>query len=135
MSAAASIRHANVQAERVRDQFKADKESEILQARSEAGDSNAEKYERRLRLNRHSAAASRIRRDAYTKALEAELIKMERSFRAFVQQMNSPRCASRAADHAPRVIPPLLDVAEPPDDVVDDIVDYIMPSLSHRQPL
>ena len=34
---------------------------------------NAQKYERRLKMNRRSAAASRVRRDAYIKSLEKHL--------------------------------------------------------------
>lgn len=86
MTNSGAIQQANDQAERVRDQFKLEKcgpEIDVGEGDDEA--TNAKKYERRLLMNRHSAAASRVRREAYTKALEASLVQHE----AMLKQVNA----------------------------------------------
>lgn len=86
MSHSGAIQQANDEAERVRDQFKLEKcgpEIDVGEGDDEA--TNAKKYERRLLMNRHSAAASRVRREAYTKALEASLVQHE----AMLKQVNA----------------------------------------------
>lgn len=78
ISATRAIQRASDEAEKVRDQFKLAKcgpEIDVGDGDDEA--TNAKKYERRLLMNRHSAAASRVRREAYTKALEAQLVEQE----------------------------------------------------------
>lgn len=81
-----AIQQANAEAERVRDAFKVEKcgpDVDVGDGDDEA--TNAKKYERRLLMNRHSAAASRVRREAYTKALEAQLVQHE----AMLKQVNA----------------------------------------------
>lgn len=81
-----AIQEANAEAERVRDAFKLEKcgpDIDVGDGDDEA--TNAKKYERRLLMNRHSAAASRVRREAYTKALEAQLVQHE----AMLKQINA----------------------------------------------
>eukprot|EP00177_Eucheuma_denticulatum_P007000 GFKZ01012732.1.p1 GENE.GFKZ01012732.1~~GFKZ01012732.1.p1 ORF type:complete len:298 (-),score=74.41 GFKZ01012732.1:706-1599(-) len=73
-----AIQQANEEAERVRDAFKLEKcGPDIDVGDGDDESTNARKYERRLLMNRHSAAASRVRREAYTKALEAQLVQHE----------------------------------------------------------
>lgn len=74
---------AKSEAEQVRESFKAKKavvpEVETPQGASEEV-ANAHKYERRLKMNRQSAAASRVRRDAYIRALEKHLAALEAKY-------------------------------------------------------
>lgn len=75
-----AIKRASAKAEAVRDEFKLAKCGPDIDVGDGDGDdeaTNAKKYERRLLMNRHSAAASRVRREAYTKALEAEVLEQE----------------------------------------------------------
>ncbi|CAN8062268.1 unnamed protein product [Agarophyton chilense] len=66
-------------------------------------------------MNRYSAAASRVRRDAYTKALEAELVRMERAYGALVVALRGASVPeeARATSH----------VGER---VVDDVAAFIL---------
>lgn len=87
-----AIQRANQKAESVRDQFKQNKygpEIDIGDGDDEA--TNARKYERRLKMNRSSAAASRVRREAYTKSLENELVAMERQYREALALIDQER--------------------------------------------
>lgn len=81
-----AIQQANAEAERIRDAFKLEKcGPEVDVGEGDDETTNAKKYERRLLMNRHSAAASRVRREAYTKALEAQLVQYE----AMLTQVNA----------------------------------------------
>lgn len=71
-----AIEKANLEADEVRDRFKAQKQDPNEEEIDEEGSADVVKslkYERRLKMNRRSAAASRVRREAYTKALEKYL--------------------------------------------------------------
>lgn len=96
VSAAQSIQNANAAAEHVRLAFKAGRAAPPADADAHDDVSNAKKYERRLKMNRQSAAASRVRREAYTKALEAELVKMETAYKSLAVKL---RALER--DHGP----------------------------------
>lgn len=88
LSRCRSIRNANARAEAVRLEFKEKKQIDI--GTPIDGNDNAskeKKYDRRLKMNRQSAAASRVRREAYTKALEAELVAMERQHVADLEHL------------------------------------------------
>lgn len=68
-------------AERAREQFKLSKlpsnsnRNPILSSGVDGGGiDKAERYDRRTKLNRHSAAASRLRKEAYIQALEQQLL-------------------------------------------------------------
>lgn len=87
VSAARSIQAAVATAEHVRLSYKATKDAPPPDTVGDDDASNAKKYERRLKMNRHSAAASRVRREAYTKALEAELVNMEACYRDVLAQL------------------------------------------------
>jgi bZIP transcription factor len=83
------IAAAAAEADEVREKFK----SEQLEAAGVAeveGESEeaacAKKYVRRLLLNRHSAAASRLRKEAYVSALEKQLSALENEYRALLEQ-------------------------------------------------
>lgn len=92
LSASCGIRRAEADAERVRDEFKLAKcgpEINVGDAHDEA--SNALRYRRRLLMNRHSAAASRVRREAYTKALEAQVVEQEASLAAVSRALEEER--------------------------------------------
>lgn len=79
-----SVREAGLMAERVREEFRRSKgEDEPV---DEDGLTNEQKYERRLILNRKSAAASRVRREAYIKALEQQCDKIEVAFDILIAQ-------------------------------------------------
>lgn len=58
-------------------------------------ESNAEKYERRLRMNRRSAAASRVKREAFTKALESELLLMEGDMQTLTEALEKQQQDNR----------------------------------------
>lgn len=107
VSAAKSIQAANATAERIRVSYKSKKDPDVGDAVDGDDDaSNAKKYERRLKMNRQSAAASRVRREAYTKALEAELINMEANYNKllemlkFEQEKNSVHVVEEVVDSA-----------------------------------
>lgn len=93
VSAVRAIREANAVAERVREDYRRASDPSQLGEAIEGNDdeSNAKKYERRLKMNRKSAAASRVRREAYTKALEAEIVKMERDYNKVVRALRRER--------------------------------------------
>lgn len=97
ISATRAIQEANAEAERVRENYRKRRLSEEGNEEIEGDDeeSNARKYERRLKMNRNSAAASRVRREAYTKALEAQLVSMEQRFHQTMRNMEMERVKSR----------------------------------------
>lgn len=106
MSSVRAIQKANETAERVRDNFQAEREKQLgLDGAAAAAadepitgndeDSNARKYKRRLKLNRQSAAASRVRREAYTKALESEIINMDSTYRKIQHELEQEREENR----------------------------------------
>lgn len=107
LSASCGIKRAAATAERVRDEFKLAKcgpEIDVGEGDDEA--TNAKKYERRLLMNRHSAAASRVRREAYTKALEAQVVQQEASL-VQVQKMLEMERETIQRMLADREIPPV----------------------------
>lgn len=96
ISATRAIQRASDEAEKVRDQFKLAKcgpDIDVGQGDDEA--TNAKKYERRLLMNRHSAAASRVRREAYTKALEAQLVEQDAVLRATAKALEAEKEKNR----------------------------------------
>lgn len=98
VSAVRSIQNASETAERVRNSFRSRKQTGQQLGEAIVGsddESNAKKYERRLKMNRESAAASRVRREAYTKALEAELVNMELNYKKLLDLLTSEREKSR----------------------------------------
>lgn len=102
MSSVRAIQKANETAERVRDNFQTERDKQLGRDTGSNDpilgndeDSNARKYKRRLKLNRQSAAASRVRREAYTKALESEIINMDSTYRKIAQQLEQEREENR----------------------------------------
>lgn len=98
VSATQAIRNANRVAETVRDSYRACKSDQQNLGDAIVGNDdecNAKKYERRLKMNRQSAAASRVRREAYTKALEAELVNMESSYKKLLTMLEAEQEKTR----------------------------------------
>lgn len=102
MSSVRAIQKANETAERVRDNFQSEREKQLERDTASNDpifgndeDSNARKYKRRLKLNRQSAAASRVRREAYTKALESEIVNMDSTYKKIVQELEEEREETR----------------------------------------
>ncbi|CDF36173.1 unnamed protein product [Chondrus crispus] len=96
ISATKAIQRAADEAEKVRDDFKLSKcgpEIDLVDGDDEA--TNAKKYERRLLMNRHSAAASRVRREAYTKALEAQIVQLEGNMNSVVKAYEAEKEKNR----------------------------------------
>lgn len=85
----ARIAAAAAQADACRDKFKVAQELKSGCA-DQPGDSEAvrdsKKYRRRLLLNRHSAGASRLRKEAYVGALEKELADLEGVYEALKEK-------------------------------------------------
>lgn len=77
------IELANKEADEERERFKLENvgkiENEMANENGEE-ESYAVKYERRLKMNRRSAAASRIRKEAYVRSLEKHLSIKEKKF-------------------------------------------------------
>lgn len=97
---------AQEQAEDVRIRFKAgqvdDKGVPIVQGEGQAAD--AQRHNRRVVLNRRSAAASRVRKEAYVSALEAQLARLEEHYNNLVgmlQNMEHPTGAPILTDSSP----------------------------------
>jgi hypothetical protein len=104
------IAAAAAEADEVREKFK----SEQLEAAGVAeveGESEeaacAKKYVRRLLLNRHSAAASRLRKEAYVSALEKQLSALENEYRNLLGQYGAEvdRVLAKKKKH---IDPPLV---------------------------
>ena len=100
VSAVQAIQKANAIAEKVRDDYRLQTTPQAVTTAILGTDdkSNAKKYERRLKMNRQSAAASRVRREAYTKALEAELVNMEASYKKLLALIAYEREETQAAE-------------------------------------
>lgn len=96
-----AIAQAHEQAERVRESFKERRTKKMDEVVPESGatgkeeetgeKANAKKYERRLKMNRQSAAASRVRREAYIKALEAQLVRLEENQKILEEELHAER--------------------------------------------
>ncbi len=96
-----AILAANQAAERVREEFK---KKTSRSRRSSAANKNgagpldeeadkAGRYDRRLKMNRQSAAASRVRREAYIKALEQQLLLEHERFSTLRAEFDAERAA------------------------------------------
>lgn len=92
------VRRAGGIAERVREMYKVSKGAEGAEDQGEDGLSKGDKYDRRLVLNRRSAAASRVRREAYMKALEAQLDELEACYDDVVERLESEKARRRALE-------------------------------------
>lgn len=93
VSTVSAIQKANAVAESVRENYHRTAGPSVKAETIEGSDdeSNAKKYARRLQMNRRSAAASRVRREAYTKALEAEIIKIENDYNIAMEHLQEER--------------------------------------------
>lgn len=93
VSTVSAIQKANAVAESVRENYHRTVGPSVKAEAIEGSDdeSNAKKYARRLQMNRRSAAASRVRREAYTKALEAEVIKIENDYNIAMRHLEEER--------------------------------------------
>jgi bZIP transcription factor len=83
------IAAAAAEADAVRDRFKAERfaDAGVEEVEGEPEHVAEEKrYVRRLVLNRHSASASRLRKEAYISALEAQLAKLEQELRLPIRE-------------------------------------------------
>lgn len=95
-----AILAANQQAERVREDFKRKGRARRNSAASNKNgaplDEEADKagrYDRRLKMNRESAAASRVRREAYIKALEQQLLIEHEKYGSLRAEFDAERAA------------------------------------------
>lgn len=96
----AGIRKAHELAESVREKFKKRTKKERDEAKlnavavSEDAD-KAVRYDRRLQMNRQSAAASRVRREAYIKALEKVLVEEDAKHKQLEAELLAERTANK----------------------------------------
>ena len=85
-----------MKADQAKDQYKAEQEREREQrfaAGASTDEMNAQKYDRRLRMNRKSAAASRVRRETYVENLEEQLMKYEEKVEALEEELRAQNAA------------------------------------------
>ena len=88
ISKSQGIQNANMRADAIRDSYRNPGPPNDATPLGNDEQSNAKKYERRLMMNRRSAAASRLRREAYTKALEVELLGAEEQLQLVLDELN-----------------------------------------------
>lgn len=88
VSKSQGIQNANMRADAIRDSCRNPSPPNDATPLGNDEQSNAKKYERRLMMNRRSAAASRLRREAYTKALEVELLSAEEQLQFVLDELD-----------------------------------------------
>lgn len=128
-----AIVKANALAETVREQFKkrsrAQRQQRLADPASSEEAEKAGRYDRRLKMNRQSAAASRVRREAYIKALESVLVEEDNKHRALMAELEAERAAHRKLRDGMSVVPP-----DPPVVVVTQPALVAPPTLSTSPP-
>lgn len=114
-SDSACVAAAAATAEAVRAQFKAQQErGDVPAAADGTGDAaDAARHKRRVTLNRHSAASSRLRREAYVGALEQQLANLEKSYNALFDlvKLDAATAPARSDHDAFVAAEPLAQVA------------------------
>jgi hypothetical protein len=108
----ACIAAAAATAEAVRERFKAgqggDGVPEVPGGGAGAVEADAVRHKRRVALNRNSAASSRLRKEAYVGALEAQLANLERNYNALFEAYEADaRAVRERSDHETLLPPPL----------------------------
>lgn len=133
VSNCAAISAAHATAEGVREAFKAEQDAAAVPAAA-AGDNddraNAIRHKRRVALNRNSAASSRLRKEAYVSALEAQLAALEKAYVTMYEERGA-RSDHDAQCFAP---PPLGVVVEMAARASAPKVDDVRQDLVRRQP-
>lgn len=101
----ACIAAAAATAEEVRKRFKegqVDAQGNAIPVVSGDGEAaDAQRHKRRVALNRNSAASSRVRKEAYVSALEAQLANLERHYNTLFQSLEpaNPSAQFTRSDH------------------------------------